>query len=84
MDNPTQYDSLHQLVTNPDWRAVEDTLESYLTEMFDIRRLNKDLSAEDFKIECLSKLMAAENVYNFYKDNKFISKELRDIPFSFK
>lgn len=78
------YDPLKTIISNPDWMAVEQVMEKYLSEMFDLRNIDTKLSAEDYKIECVSRLRAAENLHKFYKTNAFISKRIEDISGSFR
>lgn len=78
------YDALKLITSTPEWLKVEETLEKYLTDMFDLRNIDAKLPAEDYKIECLSRLRAAENVHLFYKNNKFINKRLDEVKTSFR
>lgn len=78
------YDPLKSLQENPEWTAVEKVIEEYLIEMFDIRKIDTNLPAEQFKTECMARILAGENVYDFWKTNKFIQKRKEDIPFTFR
>lgn len=79
-----EYDALKIITQTAEWVAVEQTLEAYLNEMFDLRKVDTTLPAEDYKIECVARLRAAENVYNFYKTNKFISKKFNEVQGTFR
>ncbi len=79
-----EYDALKTITGTAEWIAVEQTLEAYLNEMFDLRKVDTTLSAVAYKTECIARLRAAENVYNFYKTNKFISKRFDEIQGTFR
>lgn len=78
------YEPIKLITSQPEWNAVEQILETYISEFFDLRNVDTKLSAPAYKTECLSRLRAAENVLSFYRTNHFTSKRVEDIKGSFK
>ncbi len=76
--------AIKSMVSQPEWNAIERVIETYLIEMFDLRKIDTTLSATAYKAECLSRLRAAENVATFYRNNKFINKRVEDMESNFR
>jgi hypothetical protein len=79
-----EYDPIKNLTSSPDWISIEQELELYLSEMFDLRKVDTTLSAVAYKTECVARLRAAQNVLKFYERHKFLKKEVNNTSFSFK
>lgn len=79
-----EYNPLKLITSTPEWLAVEQTLETFITDMFDLRKIDTKLPAEEYKTECIARLRAAENVALFYRTNHFISKKTEDMQASFR
>lgn len=79
-----EYDALKIITSQPEWLVVETKLEEYLSDMFDLRKIDTSLSATTYKAECLARLRAAENVMEFYKANHFVKKQVKELNVSFR
>ena len=77
--NPIDY-----LTKTPEWIEVENIFKQKISELMDIRNIDKTLSAEDIKIELIARDLAVDKFINFLKENNFSNINKSDINVTFK
>lgn len=75
---------IQRLTQDPEWIAIEELIASQISKMLDIREIDKNISAEDMKIEIRARQIAVEQLMDFYSKNSFTKRKVEEVPVTFE